>query len=59
MSWDGAGLALWALDGDEVSSQLALRSLVTVAFGYGGLALLGSAVTPLYLPTPGVVVTAG
>ncbi len=53
MSWDGASLALWALDGDEVSSQLALRSLVTVAFGYGGLALLGTAVTPLYLPTPG------
>ena len=28
-------------------------SLVTVAFGYGGLALLGSGVTPLYLPAPG------
>ncbi len=53
MSWDGAGLALWALDGDEVSGQLALRSLVAVAFGYRGLALLGSGVTPLYLPTPG------
>ena len=44
---------LWALDGDKVSSTLALRSLVSVAFGYGGLALGGSAVTPLYLPTPG------
>lgn len=53
MSWDGAGLVLWALDGDKVSSTLALRSLVSVAFGYGGLALVGSAVTPLYLPTPG------
>ncbi len=53
VSWDGAGLVLWALDGDGVSSQLALRSLVTMALGYGGLALLGAGVTPLYLPTPG------
>ncbi len=53
VSWDGAGLALWALDGQEVVSSLALRSLATVAFGYGGLALLGPGVTPLYLPTPG------
>ena len=43
---------LWALDGDKVSSPLALRSLVSVAFGSGGLALVGSAVTPLDLPTP-------
>ena len=55
VSWDGAGLALWALDGQEVVSSLALRSLATVAFGYGGLALLGPGVTPLYLPTPGAV----
>ena len=52
MSWDGVSLALWALDGDDVASQLALRSLATVAFGYSGLALLGSGVTPLYLPSP-------
>ncbi len=52
-SWDGAGLALWALEGDDVSGQLAVRSLASVAFGYGGLALLGSGVTPLYLPNPG------
>jgi non-specific serine/threonine protein kinase len=52
-SWDGTGVVLWALDGDVVTSPLALRSLVSVAFGYDGLALVGSAVTPLYLPTPG------
>lgn len=50
MSWDDTSLVLWALDGDDVSSQLALRSLATMAFGYGGLALLGAGVTPLYLP---------
>ncbi len=44
---------LWALDGNAVSSPQALRSLVSVAFGYGGLALVGASVTPLYLPTPG------
>ena len=44
---------LWALSGDAVSSPLALRSLVSMAFGYGGLALVGAAVTPLYLPAPG------
>ena len=49
-SWDGTGFALWAIDGTEVYQTLALRSLATMAFGYGGLALLGSAVTPLYLP---------
>jgi len=53
VSWDGAGLVLWALDGDGVSSQLALRSLVTMTLGYSGLALLGAGVTPLYLPSPG------
>ena len=52
-SWDGGGLALWALDGNDVASPLALRSLISVAFGYDGLALVGSAVTPLYLPPPG------
>ncbi len=41
------------MDGDGVSSQLALRSLVTIALGYSGLALLGAGVTPLYLPAPG------
>jgi hypothetical protein len=52
VSWNGRSLSLWAFDGDDVSSQLALRSLVTMAFGYDGLALLGPSVTPLYLPTP-------
>lgn len=52
-SWNGAGLVLWALDGNDVASPLALRSLVSVAFGYDGLALVGSTVTPLYLPAPG------
>ncbi|MEM9651501.1 MAG: DEAD/DEAH box helicase [Actinomycetota bacterium] len=53
MSWNGIGPVLWALDGGDVAGQLALRSLVTMAFGYDGLALLGSAVTPLYLPNGG------
>lgn len=53
VSWDGSGLAFWALDGGTVASPLALRSLVSVAFGYEGLALVTAAVTPLYQPTPG------
>ena len=44
---------LWGVDGAEVSSHLALRSLASMALGYRGLALLGSGVTPLYLPTAG------
>ena len=45
-SWDGTGFALWALDGEEVRGTLALRSLATMAFGYGGLALLGTSARP-------------
>ncbi len=50
-SWDGTGLALWAFDGTETYESFRLRQLASVAFGYGGVALLGPAVTPVRIPT--------